>query len=139
MSNIVSKTTKLIDNFQPYFSWIVTFSIAFCLAFLPIWQLTILAGFIGGLFHNYMKKGALTGAIGTSVAWIIFSIIQILNSNVEVFFNQLSGIIIGQTNLGWIFILAVIIIAFILGVLSGALGSGVRIFVNEYLMRDNNK
>ncbi|MBK5113806.1 MAG: hypothetical protein JJE41_09255 [Candidatus Heimdallarchaeota archaeon] len=102
------------------------FVIAFALAFTPVWQLAILAGIIAGAFYNEMKKGVVAGLIGVGLGWTLYVIIKTSTSNIETLLNQVGGIILGSSGMGWLFIIAIIILGFAFGTLGGTLGSGSR-------------
>ncbi|MCK5045114.1 MAG: hypothetical protein KAS22_00955 [Candidatus Heimdallarchaeota archaeon] len=104
----------------------VGFVIAFALAFTPVWHLAILAGIIAGAFYNKMKQGVVAGLIGVGFGWTLYVIIKISTSNIEALLNQVGGIILGSSGMGWLFIIAVIILGFAFGALGGTLGSGIR-------------
>jgi len=51
--------------------------------------------------------------------------------------DQLGQIIIGSTNVGWVLVLIVALVGFILGALGGSMGSGIRKLID--IQRNNNK
>jgi hypothetical protein len=102
------------------------FILAFALAFTPVWHLSILVGIIAGAFYNRMKQGVVAGLIGVGLGWTLYVIIKISTSNIETLLNQVGGIILGSPDMGWLFIIAVIILGFVFGALGGTLGSGIR-------------
>ena len=109
-----------------YLAPVISFLLALGFAFTPIWQLSILAGVICGLFYNKMKKGVVAGLISVGLAWILYVVIKISISNIETLFNQIGGILFGYGNLAWLFLILIILLGFIFGALGGSLGSGIR-------------
>ncbi len=122
---------RIIKDEKIYFGISMSFILSLLFTFTPIWQLSILAAILGGIFYSKMSKGALVSLIGVGSAWTLVVIIDLITSNVSELLNQISGIIIGSSSLGWLFILVVILIGLILGSLGGALGSGLKILLFE--------
>ena len=104
----------------------VGFVIAFALTFTPVWHLSILAGIIAGAFYNKMKQGVVAGLIGVGLGWTLYVIVKTSISNIETLLNQVGGIILGSSGMGWLFIVAIIILGFAFGALGVTLGSGTR-------------
>ncbi len=102
------------------------FIFAFVLAFSTAWYLALLAGIIAGAFYTEMKKGVVAGLIAVGLGWTLYVIVKTSTSNIETLLNQVGGIILGSSGMGWVFILAVILFGFIFGALGGTLGSGIR-------------
>ncbi|NPD89543.1 MAG: hypothetical protein HGN29_12560 [Asgard group archaeon] len=122
-----SQVLSFLDKRASYMGFIFCFVFALIFVFTPLWQLSILASFIGGLFYKKMNKGALIGSVGVALAWAIYIVIEISSTNVSTLFDQVGGIIIGLTGFGWIFILVLILLGAIFGSLGGSFGSGIRI------------
>jgi hypothetical protein len=122
-----SRIFSFLDKRSNYLGFIFCFIFALIFVFTPLWQLSILAGLIGGLFYSKMSKGALMGLAGVTLAWTVYIIIEISSTNVYTLFDQVGGIILGLTGFGWVFIIILILIGGIFGTLGGSFGSGIRI------------
>lgn len=137
IKNKFTQILSFLDKRATYLGFAFCFIFALIFVFTPLWQLSILAGFIGGLFYNKMSKGALMGLAGVAAAWIVYIIIEILSSSVYTLFDQVGGIILGTIGFGWVFIIVLILIGAILGTLGGSFGSGVRIIFETQRERKN--
>lgn len=124
-----SQVLSFLDKRASYMGFVFCFIFALIFVFTPLWQLSILASFIGGLFYNKMNKGALIGLAGVALAWSIYMVIEVLSTNVYALFDQVGGIILDLIGYGWVFILVLILIGAILGTLGGSFGSGVRMLI----------
>lgn len=122
---------RIQQRIKGYYAFLVSFILTFIFCYFTIWQLCILAGLIAGFFYTKMSKGALNGSLGVGGAWVLFVVIKIASSNVEILINQISGIVIGTTSLGWVFIVLIILLGFGFGALSGAIGSGIRFLIEN--------
>ncbi|MEE9410023.1 MAG: hypothetical protein V3V41_03775 [Candidatus Heimdallarchaeota archaeon] len=125
------KIFTFVKNYSNFIGVISSFILALLFVYTTIWQLSIVAGFIGGLFYKRMKYGAIAGLVGVGTAWLIFVVIDVLSTNVNSLLDQIGSIILGVSGLGWIFILIVILLGFIFGVLSGSIGSAVRMLLKK--------
>ena len=123
---------RIHERTQDYYAFLVSFSLTFIFCYVTIWQLCILAGLFAGLFYTKMRKGALNGTLGVGSAWLLFISIELVGSNVAGLVNQISGIVIGNANLGWMFIVLIVLLGFAFGALSGAIGSGIRILADSW-------
>jgi hypothetical protein len=137
VKNLVPRILNFLDEKSTYMGFIVCFVFAFIFVFTPVWQLSMLAGVLGGLFYNKMSKGALVGLTGIAAAWVLYIVIELLSSGIYTLLNQIGGIILGMVGYGWIFILVLVLIGIIFGTLGGSLGSGIRIIIDHY--REKNK
>lgn len=99
----------------------------FIFALTPIWQLSFIAGGIGGVFNSHQKKGALSGMIGMLLAWSASIFFYLLLNKTNILFDQLGVLILNQTGMGWLFVLLIILIGTIIGTLGGLVGSGINI------------
>ena len=124
-------TKRLHERTKEYYAFLVSFSLAFIFCYFVFWQLCILAGLLAGLFYTKMRIGALHGTLGVGSAWLLFIIIELVSSNVAELLNQISGIVIGSTSLGWVFIALIVLLGFAFGALCGAIGSGIRILIES--------
>lgn len=133
---IKQKNTDLkdhLDKISSYLGPVLCFLLAFGFAFTPIWQLSFIAGMVGGLFYYEMKKGLLVGMIGLCLGWSFYLIIQIFTSNVGLIINQILAIFVPNDTLNWLAYLLLILLSLIIGALSGSFGSGLRrlIYLNN--------
>ena len=125
MDHIKDVSTRRANVLGP----IVCFLFGLIFVLIPVWHLAVLAGIIGGLFHNKMGRGALTGLIGVGFAWILNIFIELISTNVYGLIDQIGGIILGNLGFGWILIIIIILLGVALGALGGAIGSGIRYLV----------
>ena len=100
---------------------IIAFIIASIISMFPVWQLIIIPGIIVGLLNKTMRRAALSGGIGTLLAWSYYMIWGLILKNVYVTFDQFGAIIIGP-GFGWLLITIIFLMSFVFGVLGGALG-----------------
>lgn len=121
-----------LDKISIYLAPVICFLLAFGFAFTPIWQLSFIAGIIGGLFFYEMKKGLLVGMIGVGLGWTLYLLIEILTSKVSLIIDQILAIFISNDNLSWLAYLILILLSLIIGILSGSLGSGIRRLIYLY-------
>jgi hypothetical protein len=128
---------RIIEEEKLFLGIAVSFLLAIIFSFTPVWHLTLLAAVVGGLFYSKMGKGALASLIGVGGAWFVVVIIEVIATDVTLLLNQISGIILGSTSLGWLFIIIVILVGVILGALGGALGSGIMILIFERKEKSN--
>ncbi|NHK32808.1 MAG: hypothetical protein FK730_15770 [Asgard group archaeon] len=140
VESTINETKKELDmekmeRIIQLFGIMLCFMIAFGLAYTQIWPLAFLAAIIGGAFFTEMKKGVLVGTICVGLGWTIYVIIQIVSSNVMTLINQVIGIIIGNESLGWIIVVAIVVIAFIIGALGGTLGSAIRKLIQNMIIK----
>jgi len=117
---------------------LLCFIVAFALTFNPHWQLTILAGLLGGAFYLKLRRGALIGTIVVGLAWGLYILIKATKTNALELFNQFIGILLDNEALSWLFILVIILIGALLGALGGVLGSGIRMLIQTRLEKKNN-
>jgi hypothetical protein len=100
---------------------IIAFTIASVITMFPFWQLIIIPGIIVGLLNKSLRIAALSGGIGTLLAWSYYMIWGLVLNNVYVIFDQFGAIIIG-TGYGWLLITIVFLMSFVFGVLGGTFG-----------------
>ena len=100
---------------------IIAFIIASVITMFPVWQLIIIPGIIVGLLNKNLRSAALSGGIGTLLAWSYYMIWGLILNNVYVIFDQFGAIIIG-IGYGWLLVTIVFLMGFVFGVLGGALG-----------------
>ena len=120
-------------KYQVLFATLVSFIFAFLFALTPLWQLSLLAGAMGGFLVTKMKCGAFSGFLGTVLAWSLYIFIEVVSNQTIILFDNLGGLIAGTTGLGFWLILVVILVGGLLGLLGGIIGAGIRFFVNPFL------
>ena len=121
---IIRGFRRIVEEENLFLGIAISFILAVLFSFTSIWQLVILAAFLGGIFYSKMSKGALASLIGVGGAWLVLVVIELVATDINILLNQISGIILGSTFLGWIFVILVILLGAIFGSLGGALGSG---------------
>jgi len=119
-------------KYQVLFAIAVSFITALLFTLTPLWQLSLLAGAMGGFLVSKMKCGAFSGFVGTALAWGLYVIIEVVSNQTQVLFDNLGGLIAGTTGLGFLLIVVVILMGGLLGMLGGIIGAGIRILVNHY-------
>jgi hypothetical protein len=130
------KLSKIIK----LFGILLCFILAFGFAFTRFWYLAFLAAMIGGAFFNRMIHGFLVGMLGVGLGWSMNILVETGTSNIMTLIGQVTGIIIGDTSLGWVIILVIIVVGLIIGMLGGTLGSALRkIFEPELVKRMNEQ
>jgi hypothetical protein len=105
---------------------LVCFPLAFIFLYIPVWQLVVILGIIGGLFAKETKKSALVGLIGVCAGWGTYALIQIIAGDIEILFDQVGVVIIGSEGFGIVFILLAIIIGGVLGLFGAIIGCSIR-------------
>jgi hypothetical protein len=110
---------------------LVCFALAFIFIYIPVWQLVIIPGIIGGLFAKDTKKSALVGLIGVCAGWGTYVLIKIIVSDVEVLFDQVGVVIAGVEGLGFVFIILAIIIGGVIGLFGAIIGCSIRNLVYQ--------
>lgn len=127
--NKMKKAFEIVNKHPQYFAIFLTFILSILFTLIPFWPLFFVAGIFGGLLCTKMKCGALSAMIGIIISWGIYIIIEIIRNNTIILFDQLGVLITGSTGLGFLLILIVLIVGAIIGLLSGTIGSGIRILI----------
>jgi len=120
-------------KYQVLFAIAVSFIMSLLFTLTPLWQLSLLAGAMGGFLVSKMKCGAFSAFVGTALGWGLYVIIEVVSNQTQVLFDNLGGLIAGTTGLGFLLIVVVILMGGLLGMLGGIIGAGIRILVNPYL------
>ena len=131
------KWLKFYTTNEPVFGIIIGLALAFGFAYTPVWPLAIIAALISGLFYKKMWHGCLIGLASVGIAWSTYAILALNTTRVSILMEQLGQVIIGSANIGWVLVLIVVLVGFILGALGGSLGSGIRKIID--IQRNNNK
>ena len=111
---------------------LVTLGLSSLLSLIPLWQLIFLAGIVGGFINRKILYGALSGAIGVGIFWILYIIDGVFYKGLFNLFDIFGALIIGS-GMGWIILLLIILLGFVFGFLGGSLGSsGGNLFLYYY-------
>ena len=97
---IEPQETELVGGFislRFWQIWVLTFGIAVGLTLTGIWQLLLVAGFLGGFLPKSLKvkRGLLIGFLGGLFAWMLLFGIYALTTEMPVFLERLLVDIIG--------------------------------------------
>ncbi len=95
-----AKETELVGGFYswPFWQvWVLTFGVAVGLTLTGVWQLLLVAGFLGGSLPKSLKvsRGLLIGFVGGLTAWMLLFGIYALTTEMPVFLERLLVDIIG--------------------------------------------
>ena len=129
----MERINAIYMKYQVPIAVVVAFLMALLFTLTPLWQLSILAGVLGGLLVSKMKCGAFSGFVGTALAWSLYVIIEVISNQTQLLFGNLSGLLAGTDRLGSILILVVILVGGLLGMLGGIIGAGIRALVLPYI------
>lgn len=117
-------------------SFLLTALIAFILTYVPVWQLIIIPGIVGGLLNKTMRRGIYSGVLGVSIVWLIYMIYEMGANDVYTNLDQFAGLIFGALGYGWIIFILILLLGILFGALGGAIGSGIMILIRPYLKRE---
>ncbi len=115
-------------------SFVLTAIITFILTYVPIWQLIIIPGIIGGLFNKTMRRGIYSAALGVSIVWIFYMVYKMAEFNAFTNLDQFAFLIFGDLGYGWVIFILILLIGILLGALGGAIGSGIMILIGPKLL-----
>lgn len=101
---------------------IVTYITATAFAFSKLWWFALIAGLLGGVFHKKSVKAVLYGGLTVALGWFTFVLIELIATNVNILLDQLGVFILGDTGMGTVLILIVVLVGFIFGMLGGYMG-----------------
>jgi hypothetical protein len=121
----IDKILDEMEKFSPLIGLIISFSLSFLFSFTPFWYLSLVSAIIGGFFCTFMKWGTLGGFGGVALSWLLYTSLQGTGQLAD----QVAEIILGESGLGIIIYILVILIGGLIGALGGAIGSGIRILV----------
>jgi hypothetical protein len=116
-------------------SFLLTAFITFILTYVPVWQLIIIPGIVGGLLNKTMRHGIYSAVLGVSIVWFIYMIYKIAANNVYTNLDQFAGLIFGGLGYGWIIFILILLLGILFGALGGAIGSGIMILIRPYLKK----
>ena len=107
----------------PWGQWVIPLAVvalvAGLLTLIPVWQLVILAGLIGGILASKRSIAFLAGFFGTSIAWSMYFWIMQMQFGTAVIPLQFSTLIFGNESIGSSFWL---IFSLVGGLISGSAG-----------------
>ncbi|MHA2295699.1 MAG: hypothetical protein ACXAEU_09045 [Candidatus Hodarchaeales archaeon] len=113
------------SKYSPVLAVAVSSVLVFIVTMTSFWQLTLVATLIGGLLCTEMKWGAVAGAGGVCLAWLLY----LLMNPVFVLADQIGGLIMGSSGAGWLIILLIFFVGALFGLLGGSIGSGLRMLI----------
>ena len=108
-------------------SFVLTAILTLILTFIPVWQLIIIPGIIGGLLNKTMRRGIYSGVLGVSVVWFFYMIYNMSVKGAYTSLDQFAGLIFGGLGYGWVIFILVLLLGVLFGALGGAIGSGIMI------------
>ena len=107
---------------SPFIGFAACLIIGIIFCFTPYWQGAVLAGMVAGLCHPKRRVGFLLGLTGVAAAWGFY---MTINQN-SLLLDQVSEIIIGDKEMGFVLLLIAGLCGGILGALGGLVGSSLR-------------
>jgi hypothetical protein len=121
------------EKFTLLIGTLISLCLASILSLIPVWQLIFIAGIAGGIINKKPKFGALSGALGVGLFWILYVIDGVFIKELYGLFDLIGELIIGSSGIGWLILLIIIIMGFLFGLLGGILGtSGTNLFFYFY-------
>ena len=120
-------------------SFILTALITFILTYVPVWQLIIIPGIVGGLLNKTMRRGIYSGVLGVSIVWLIYMIYKMAANDVYTNLDQFAGLIFGSLGYGWIIFILILFLGILFGALGGAIGSGVIVLIRPIFKKEPSK
>jgi len=111
---------------------LISLALSSLLSLIPIWQLIFIAAFAGGIVNRKVKFGALSGALGVAIFWLLYVIDGVFFNGLYNLFDIFGTLIIGS-GFGWLILLIIVVIGFLFGLLGGSIGSsGANLFLHFY-------
>ena len=120
-------------------SFLLTALITFILTYVPVWQLIIIPGIVGGLLNKTMRRGIYSGVLGVSIVWLIYMIYKMAANDVYTNLDQFAGLIFGSLGYGWIIFILILFLGILFGALGGAIGSGVIVLIRPIFKKEPSK
>lgn len=127
----IQKELREIFSLKPLQALILTIFTVVLFTITGIWQLIVLAGFIGGFFTKRAKMGALVGFMGAFIGWMILFTYYALTTEMLYFFEfwlvETMGFTVEWLSLLWIF-------SSFFGGIVGGLGGINGVFISRILI-----
>lgn len=127
------------ENRNFIISFIIIALITFIFTYVPVWQLIIIPGIIGGMLNKTMRRGIYSGILGVSIVWLFYMIYKMATINAYTNLDQFAGLIFGGLGYGIIIFILILLLGILFGALGGAIGSGIMILLIPYLQRGSTK
>jgi len=113
-------------------SLIIVLCLTMLLTLVPVWQLVIIPGIIAGMLNKSLKYGVLSGCIGVTLSWGIYTLVGVITRNEYTILDQFGALILGE-GFGWLILLLIILLASTFGAIGGGIGNGFKALINAYL------
>lgn len=127
------------ENRNFIISFIIIALITFIFTYVPVWQLIIIPGIIGGMLNKTMRRGIYSGVLGVSIVWLFYMIYKMATIDAYTNLDQFAGLIFGGLGYGIIIFILILLLGILFGALGGAIGSGIMILLIPYLQRGSTK
>jgi hypothetical protein len=123
------------ENRNFIISFIIIALITFILTYVPVWQLVIIPGIIGGMLNKTMRRGIYSGVLGIFIVWLFYMIYKMTTIDAYTNLDQFAGLIFGGLGYGIIIFILILLLGILFGALGGAIGSGIMILLIPYLIK----
>ncbi|MFX0005512.1 MAG: hypothetical protein ACFFA7_17145 [Promethearchaeota archaeon] len=127
------------ENRNFIISFIIIALVTFIFTYVPVWQLIIIPGIIGGMLNKTMRRGIYSGVLGVSIVWLFYMIYKMATIDAYTNLDQFAGLIFGGLGYGIIIFILILLLGILFGALGGAIGSGIMILLIPYLQRGSTK
>ncbi len=127
------------ENRNFLISFVITAMITFILTYIPVWQLIIIPGIVGGLLNKTMRRGIYSGVLGVSIVWLFYMIYKMVQFNAYTNLDQFAGLIFEGLGYGWVLFILILLLGILFGALGGAIGSCIMILVRPHLKGGSEK
>jgi hypothetical protein len=127
------------ENRNFIISFIIIALITFIFTYVPVWQLIIIPGIIGGMLNKTMRRGIYSGVLGVFIVWLFYMIYKMATIDAYTNLDQFAGLIFGGLGYGIIIFILILLFGILFGALGGAIGSGIMILLIPYLQRGSSK
>ncbi|MHA1792427.1 MAG: hypothetical protein ACTSVI_07265 [Promethearchaeota archaeon] len=126
-SNIKELIKKSYMKYDYIWNLSIVYGISLLLTFIPLWQIVVIGGFVGGLLVK--KKAGIawwTGFIGVALAWFTVIVMFCITQKALMMMDLIIEFLIGAGNLGVIGMVLSILIGGLIGGVGGFLGFSIR-------------